>query len=300
MHRLGTMTAVKFWKRRRDLLITLLDKHTCSCIMVVNKSLPLHMAESKNYKQLSTEARKKVLSMIHKAGTSHIASNFSVIDLGTVLYENLKEGDEVVWSKGWAAASIYYFLAKQGKIPFEDLEKFPTQPYFGLAETSVAGVHVSGGSMGHGFPVAVGMAIAKKRSGDPGKVYCVMSDGECNEGTTWESAAVAAQQKLDNLVIIIDKNGWQAMGKTEEVLNIDIASVFAGFGFSAYEIDGHSFEEIEQIFTPLEDEEVTGSPQVFVATTIKGKGVSFFEDHLLYHYKHVDADEYQRALAELV
>ncbi len=254
------------------------------------------MAESKNYKQLSIDARKKVLSMIHKAGTSHIASNFSVIDIGTVLYENLKEGDEVVWSKGWAAASIYYFLAKQGKFPIEDLEKFPSQPYFGLAETSVAGVHVSGGSMGHGLPVAVGMAIAKKRSGDPGKVYCIMSDGECNEGTTWESAAVAAQQKLDNLIVIVDKNGWQAMGKTEEVLNIDIVNVFNGFGWGTRDIDGHDLEELDRVITQPISENL---PKVIVATTIKGKGVSFFENHLLYHYKHVDDEEYQRALAEL-
>lgn len=255
------------------------------------------MAEPKNYKQLSTEVRKKVLEMIHKGGTSHIASNFSCIDFATVLYENLKEGDEVVWSKGWVAATIYYFLVKQGKIPAADLDKFPNAPYFGLAETSIPGVHVSGGSMGHGLPVAVGMALGKKRAGEPGKIYCIMSDGECNEGTAWESAAIAAQNKLDNLVVIVDKNNWQAMGRTNEVLNIDIESVFASFGWDAFGIDGHIFEEIEAAL--LDDVEANSKPTVLVAETIKGKGVSFFEDHLLYHYKHVDAEEYDRALKEL-
>jgi transketolase len=255
------------------------------------------MADQKNYKQLSIEARKKVLEMVHKGKTSHIASNFSVIDIATVLYENLKEGDEVVWSKGWVAATIYYFLAKQGKIPVEDLEKFPNEPYFGLAETTIPGVHVSGGSMGHGLPVAVGMALGKKRSGEKGTVYCIMSDGELNEGTTWESAAVAAQHKLDNLVVFVDKNNWQAMGKTEEVLNINPAQAFRGFGWNSWLINGHDFEEIETVILKPVVETV---PNVIVAETIKGKGVSFFEDHLLYHYKHVEADEYERALKELV
>lgn len=254
---------------------------------------------NQNYKQLATEARKKVLSMIHKGGTSHIASNFSVIDIATVLYENLKEGDEVVWSKGWVAATIYYFLAKQGKIPEADLEKFPNAPYFGLAETTVPGVHVSGGSMGHGLPVAVGMALAKKRAGEQGKVYCIMSDGECNEGTTWESAAVAAQHKLDNLVVFIDNNKWQAMGTTEEVLNIDIKHAFEGFKWAVMSVDGHDHLGIENCIDCVPMLSMT-RPVIIVADTIKGKGVSFMENHLLYHYKHVTDEDYQKALTELV
>lgn len=252
----------------------------------------------KNYKQLATEARRKVLQMVYKAGTSHIASNFSVIDLATVLYENLKEGDEVVWSKGWAAASIYYFLAKQGKIPVEDLEKFPNSPYFGLAETSVPGVHVSGGSMGHGLPVAVGMALAKKRAGDKGKIYCIMSDGELNEGTTWESVMVAAHHKLNNLIVIIDKNEWQAMGKTEEVLNINVPDIFDSFGFQVFSGDGHSHEDIEATLIEIDEFPII-KPTVLIANTVKGKGVSFMEDHLLYHYRHVSDEDREKALIEL-
>ncbi len=243
--------------------------------------------------------------MIHKAGTSHIASNFSVIDIATVLYENLQEGDVVVWSKGWAAASIYYFLVKNGQLEAEALDKFPNDPYFGLAEVGVPGVEVSGGSMGHGLPVAVGMALGKKRAGEPGKVYCIMSDGECNEGTAWESAAVAAQHALGNLVVCIDHNKWQAMGTTEEVLNIDLLKVFRSFGFLSKQVDGHNFSSIEEaLFAPLEGSEdfvksLEKKPQVVVFDTIKGKGVSFMENHLLYHYKHVDAADYEPALNEL-
>src|SRR3990167_8167268 len=200
-----------------------------------------------DYKELARQARIKILEMIHRGQTSHIASNFSVVDVATVLYENLKPEDEVVWSKAWAAAAIYYFLAKQGKIPEEDLDKFPTPPYIGLAETGIQGVWVSGGSMGHGLPIAVGMALAKKRAGEEGKIYCIMSDGEMNEGTTWESAALAAHHKLDNLHVIIDKNGWQAMGKTEDVLSIDLLKVWKGFNWHTHKIDGHNYEEIERV-----------------------------------------------------
>lgn len=254
-----------------------------------------------DYTNKAKQARRKVLEMIHRAGTSHIASNFSVIDIATVLYENLKPKDEVVWSKGWAAATIYYFLAQQGKISKEDLDKFPNHPYLGLAEPSVNGVHAAGGAMGHGLPIAVGMALAKKLAKEEGTIYCIMSDGEMNEGTTWESAAFAAQHKLDNLVVLIDKNGWQAMGKTEEVLNIDLGSVFDGFKWKAFHIMGHNFDQIEWALHQTDYTQVRtySKPQVIIAETIKGKGVSFMENHLLFHYKHVDDENYQKALIEL-
>ncbi len=253
-----------------------------------------------NYKELARECRLKVLEMIHKAGTSHIASNFSIIDIATVLYANLKKGDEVVWSAGWKAATAYYFLAQQGKIPKEDLEIFGKEingeiKYFGLLETSTPGIHVNGGSMGHGLPIACGMALAKKLKGEEGKIYCVMSDGEMNEGTTWESAMFAAHHKLDNLVVIVDKNEWQAMGKTEDVLNVNVGKAFEGFGWELYKINGHLFGDIDFALAGPHGTR----PKVIVANTIKGKGVSFMEDHLLYHYKHVDEENYKQAVKEL-
>lgn len=246
------------------------------------------------------EARKKVLTMIHKAGTSHIASNFSVIDIATVLYENLQPTDEVVWSKGWAAATIYYFLAQQGKIPTEDLEKFPNAPYIGLAETDVPGVLCNGGAVGHGSPIAVGIALGKKRAGEPGKVYCIMSDGELNEGSVWESVILAKHHKLDNLVFIIDLNKWQAMGKTEDVVKLDALAAFKGFGWHAGEFSGHAHDSLHSMFEFFNGRKGVDRPSVAICHTVKGKGVSFMENHLLYHYKNVDAETYEKAMAELV
>jgi|SRR3990167_1890583 len=247
-----------------------------------------------HYKEKARQARIAVLGMVHKAQTSHIASNFSVLDLATVLHENLEKGDEVLWSKGWAAASAYYFLAKQGKIPQEDLEKFPNPPYLGLAETTVPGIWVSGGSVGQGLPVSVGMALGKKLANEDGRIFCIMSDGELDEGTVWESARIAARHKLNNLVAIIDKNGWQAMGRTEEVNGGEPRDAFKGFGWDVVEIDGHNHASIEYALGCRAEK-----PIVIIADTIKGKGVSFMENHLVFHYKHLEKDEYEKAMAEL-
>lgn len=248
------------------------------------------------YRNKAKEARKEILTLVHKAGTSHIASNFSVLDIMTVLYENLKQGDEVILSKGWAAASLYYFLWKQGKITREQLESFPKPPFYGLAETTVNGVLCSGGSMGHGLPIATGIAIGKKRAKEEGTIYCIMSDGEMQEGTTWESAQIAAQHKLDNLVVIIDFNKWTAMGKTEDVCNLEpFDKRWQGFNWATDRIDGHNHEQIEMAIKSR----TFGMPRAIIADTIKGKGVKMFEDRILYHYSHVDKETYEKALQEL-
>lgn len=254
-----------------------------------------------DYKKLATEARREVLSLIYTAQTSHIASNFSVIDMATVLYENLKPEDCVVWSKGWAAATIYYFLYKQGKISYEQLQTFPNPPYLGLAEPSVPGVEVSGGAMGHGLPVAVGMAFGKKRAREKGTIYCIISDGELNEGTTWEAAALAAQLKLDNLVVLIDVNKWQAMGKTEDVVNFEpIDKKWKSFNWTSWRIDGHDHNNMQDLINKHVLVNALKKPQVVVCDTIKGKGVSFMENHLLYHYKQISDEEYKKAMEELI
>src|SRR5690606_38177211 len=140
------------------------------------------------------------------------------------------------------------------------------------------------GSMGHGLPVAVGRALAKKLSGEKGTIYCIMSDGEMNEGTTWESAMFASHHKLDNLVVIIDKNNWQAMGKTEDVMSLMLPDIFRSFGWLGLMCDGHDFTSLKEAL--LKYQQLV--PKVIIAETIKGKGVSMFEDKLLYHYKNID------------
>jgi transketolase len=252
---------------------------------------------AKDYVGIARAVRIKVLSMIHKAQTAHTASNFSVIDLAVVLYENLVAEDRVVWSKGWAAATTYVLLARRGQIPEIDLDIFPNKPYINLVEIGVNGVETTGGSMGHGLPVALGIALGQKRAGTPGMVYCIMSDGELNEGTTWESMLVAAHHGLDNLTILVDRNKWQAMGKTEEVLKLEpLEDKWKAFNWDVYRIDGHTHVEIEKALVAP----IMGRPKVIICDTVKGKGVSFMENSLVFHYKVIDDETYRTAMIELI
>lgn len=254
------------------------------------------MYMDKNYAEIAKEVRRKALEMIHRAQTSHIASNFSVTDMAVVLNENLKPEDRLVWSKGWAAATTYILLARRGTIPESDLEIFPNAPYINLVEIGVKGVETTGGSMGHGFPVALGIALGQKLAGTPGKVYCIMSDGELNEGTTWETIMVAAHHKLDNFTVLVDRNTWQAMGRTEDIIKLEpLEEKWKVWGWDVSRVDGHNYEELEKaILKPT-----SGMPRVIICDTIKGKGVSFMEDSLVFHYKYVDDEVYEKALKEL-
>jgi len=261
-----------------------------------------------NYKKIANDARKKTLEMIHLAGTSHIGSNFSCIDVLSVLFsrlnidKNLKEDrDRFVLSKGWAAASLYYFLSEKGIIPKEDLKTYcmPGSKYIGLSEPDVRGVEVAGGAMGHGLPIALGMALGAKLSDEKWKTFVLMSDGELDCGTTWECAAIAPQHGLNNLTVIVDCNGFQAMGAVNEVLNMEpLADKWKAFNWDVVEIDGHNYNEIEKAIDKSFSSDRT-KPLVIIARTIKGKGVSFFEGKLEWHYKNVDKENYINALAEL-
>lgn len=260
-----------------------------------------------DYKKLAQETRKIVLRLVYQAQSSHIGSNLSVIDILTVLYnianvdKDLKEDrDRIVVSKGWVAATVYVLLAEKGIIPKEDLETYykDGSKYIGLLEPYVRGVEAAGGSMGFGMPFGVGFAIAKKIKKEAGKVFVLMGDGELAIGTTWESALIASHHKLDNLYVIVDANNLQAMGKVEDILNVEpLKNKWESFGWEVREINGHNFEEIEKALTssPLQ----SGKPVMIIARTIKGKGVSFMEGNNLYHYKMLSDDEYQRALKEL-
>lgn len=264
------------------------------------------MNNIEDYKKNASEARKKVLEMIYFAQSSHIGSNFSCIDLLSVIYgiadidKDLKEDrDRVVISKGWVAAAVYVFLAKKGIVPEADLETFCKEgsKYIGLLEPGVRGVESAGGSMGFGLPFGVGFAIAKKIKKEKGKVFVLMGDGEMDCGTTWESSLIAAHQKLDNLIVVIDANGLQGMGKTNEVLNISpLKNKWEAFGWDVLETNGHDFSEIEKSLTaPV----LEGKPRIIIAKTVKGKGVSFMENNNAYHYKAPSQEEYEKALKEL-
>jgi transketolase len=260
----------------------------------------------KQYKEIAKTARIKVLDMIWKAQTSHIGSNFSAIDILSVLYniaeidKDLKEDrDRIVVSKGWIAASVYYFLGEKSIIDKKDLESFckDGSKYVGLVEPNVRGVEAAGGSMGFGLPFGVGFSIAKKIKKEKGRVFVLMSDGEMAIGTTWESALIASHHKLDNLTVIVDANGFQAMGKVKDVLNIEpLKNKWEAFGWEVLEIDGHNFEQIEKaIINPV----LEGKPKIIIARTIKGKGWKRAENNNIFHYKAPSKEEYEEAINEL-
>ncbi len=269
-----------------------------------------------NYKEIAKEIRRTVLSMIHKAQVSHIGSNFSAIDIFTVLYSKADfKKDKLVVSKGWIAASIYAFGVKYGLCPQEAVDTFcdGKSKYIGLIEPlGFFGAEIAGGSMGLGLPGAVGLALGKKLKGEEGRVYVLMSDGELQCGTTWESALIAAHHKLNNLMVIVDYNGLQAMGRIEDILNLtnyeagryvfdleekeyDLQKKFESFGWHVCKVPGHDYKLLEDRlkFMP------TDGPKLVIANTIKGKGVSFMENQNLYHYKQLSDEEYKKAIEEL-
>lgn len=242
-----------------------------------------------DYSTIAKEARKKVLQMIYEAQTSHIGSNYSAIDIMAVLFSRADmEKDEVILSAGWKAAAWYYFLWKKGVITEDELNSFCQEgsPFIGLVEPMNRwGLRFAGGSMGYGLPFGVGVALAKKLKGEEGKVYVLMSDGELQCGTTWESVLIANKNKLRNLVVIVDDNGFQAMGETKEILPVYFPKI------PQKNVNGHDYYEIEKA---LDDNEA-----IIIAHTTKGKGVSFMENNNLYHYKQLSQEEYDKAYTEL-
>lgn len=261
-----------------------------------------------NLKQKAQEIRLTVLDMIYDAQTSHIGSNFSCIDILTVLYEkvlrvdkDLKDDrDKMVYSKGWVAATAYAFLADKGIIPKKDLKKYckANSKYIGLLEPYVRGVECAGGSMGYGLPFGVGFALAQKLKGQKAKTYVLMSDGDQAIGTTWESALIASHHKLNNLMVIVDYNKLQAMGPVSEVLGIEpLKDKWKAFGWEVRECSGHHFEGLLQAMTypPLHSDK----PIVVIAHTTKGCPVSFMRNNNLYHYKNLSKEEYEKAKAEI-
>lgn len=271
-----------------------------------------------NYKQKAKEVRIKVLDLIFNAQTSHIGSCFSAIDIMAVLFEKADpQKDEVVLSAGWKAAAWYYFLQQKGIISEEELNSFCQEgsKFIGLVEPidNRWGLRIGGGSMGLGLPAAVGIALAKKIKKEEGNVYVLMSDGELQCGTTWESALIATQHKLNNLIVFVDNNGLQAMGEIDKILSLEsIMDKFISFGWKVLGGDGHDFDVLENVWkvdweNPYstdgigikEHGYIKGKPLLMICDTIKGKGVSFMENNNLYHYKAPSREEYEEALKEL-
>jgi transketolase len=208
--------------------------------------------------------------------------------------------DRFILSKGHGCAALYAVLAECGFFPTAELETFYQNGtrLAGHTMHHVPGVELSAGSLGHGLPVATGMALAAKRDGHSHRVFCIMSDGECDEGSVWESALFAPQHRLDNLVAIVDYNKIQSLGRVKEVIDLDpLADKWRSFGWGTREIDGHDLSVIETALRAVPFQ--PGRPSCIIAHTVKGKGVSYMEDQLLWHYRAPRGQDFDTAVAEL-
>lgn len=244
---------------------------------------------------LAKYIRVKSLLMVSKANSSHIGSCLSVADLLSVVHLLVqKNNDDLIFSKGHAAAAMYASLAYIKKIPEDSLNTFGSDgsELIGHVNHAVEGISFSTGSLGHGLPLGIGVAIASKSK----HVYVIVSDGELNEGTTWESLALASQLKLSNLTLIIDANGIQSFGETKEVLSLDpLIDKFLDFGWNCVDIDGHS---ISLLFEELEKKSEI-RPTVVIARTIKGKGIKEMEGKLEWHYQSPDKESLKIFIEEI-
>lgn len=260
---------------------------------------------------LAKRLRGHSLRMISNAKTSHIGSCLSVADILAVLYGRVlhidprrpdwPDRDRLIMSKGHAAAVTYAAVAEAGFMAADRLEGYArngSQLYGHVTHTGVPGIEFSSGSLGHGLPVGAGMALSARRSGASWRVFVVMSDGECDEGSNWEAILFAGHHKLDNLTILIDYNKIQSLDFVDKTLKLEpLADKLRAFGWSAREVDGHDVAALSSALETLPHAD--GKPTAIIAHTIKGKGVSYMEGKVLWHYRPPTPDELVTALAEV-
>jgi transketolase len=256
------------------------------------------------------DLRRTILRMAYHGSTVHIACAFSLVEILAVLYRNhLKRGigpddperDYLILSKGHGVMAQYACLRELGWLSEDQVRGYYSDgsELKGLADASVPGLEVNSGSLGHGLAVGAGLAYGALRRGTSQKVYAIVGDGECNEGSIWESLLFAAHFRLTNLLVIVDANGYQAMGLTAEIMNTgSLEEKFAAFGFEARIVDGHDEALLDQAITELLHSSFPG-PRAIIARTVKGKGVSFMEGTNLWHYSRLTEKTYRAALAEL-
>ena len=242
----------------------------------------------KNLENKAKKLRKNVLDLGMKTGEAHLGGSFSEIELLISLYDViLKKEDKFILSKSHASHPLQILLKEKGYNP-----KITTHLDLNIDQ----GIYCTTGSLGHGLPIGVGMALARKRLKKKGKIYVLMGDGECQEGTTWESTLIASHHKLDNLVAIIDYNKFQALDKIENVCSLgNLKKKFEAFDWYTQEINGHDFREIIQALK----KEITSKPKMIIANTIKGKGVSYLENNPLWHVGIPNENELKQAYEEL-
>lgn len=254
-------------------------------------------------RQISGELRLKILGLYHQANAGHIGCSLSCIDLMiAILFLNKSEEDTFILSKGHAAAGLYACLNVLGEISDEELSTFyqdgttlPAHP----APGQYKGIPFATGSLGHGLPIATGIAHAAKVSDEESYAFALLSDGETNEGTTWEAAHYAIANQLDNLFMFVDKNGIQGFGFTDKVLGETAApEKWRAIGFETVEVDGHDIYAIHQVIQELKTHK-NGLPKAIIANTVKGKGVSYMENKMEWHYLPMSEEQYRQASLEV-
>ena len=274
-----------------------------------NNSLPFGEEQIKSLALTSRNLRRRILNVAAGKG-GHIGGSFSAVDIILTLYKNIlnidledpkwPERDRFILSKGHCSLALYAVLEEIGFLEPGELDSYTLKGsrLAGHAEHfEIPAIEMTTGSLGHGISCAAGMALAAKISGKNWKVFCVVGDGECNEGSVWETLLFTAQQNLKNLIIIIDNNKMESLDLTKNILSIEpLVEKFASFNFEVREIDGHNFGEI---FLALTTQPKFDKPVIIVANTVKGKGVSFMENTPMWHYRAPSEAELINALAEL-
>ena len=259
----------------------------------------------------TVEVRKGIIEAVYWAQSGHPGGSLSVADILTVLYfdemnideknPNWEDRDRLVLSKGHCSPALYSCLANRGYFPIEDLKTFRKIDSYLQGhpdKNKVPGVDMTTGSLGQGLSAANGMAIAAKMDNKDYRVYCILGDGEIEEGQIWEAAMTSNKYKLDNLCVIVDNNNLQIDGTIEEVMSsYPIDEKFRSFGFEIIKIDGHDIEEITKAFEVAKN--IKGKPTCIIAKTVKGKGISYMENQVGWHGKAPNEEQYKEAMVSL-
>jgi transketolase len=259
---------------------------------------------------LAREIRRRTLTTIHRAKASHVGSCLSMVDILAVLYSRVlkvraeqpdwPQRDRLIVSKGHAAAALYATLATVGFFPESWLDTYceDGSRLGGHVSFGVPGVEAATGALGHGLSIAAGIAMGLKREKSPARSFVILSDGECDEGATWEAALFAAHHRLENLIAIVDYNKIQSFGRVDEVMGLEpFADKWRAFGWRVLEVDGHDHDQLLQAFTTVPN--ASQKPTVIIAHTVKGKGVPFMENDNLWHYKPPTDEQLALALSFL-
>lgn len=257
--------------------------------------------------------RRNGLEMTHLSRGSHIGSIFSAAEIIAVLYSRVlnvdpadpakPDRDRMILSKGHAGSAVYTALAERGFFPVEELKTHyanGSRLSGHVSHKGVPGVEISTGSLGHGLAIGAGMALGARMDGASWRTYVVLGDGECDEGAVWEAALQAAQFGLDRLIAVVDYNHMQSLDFVSKTLELEpFEDKWRDFGWNALSCDGHDTESLERAFDWARGNAGSGKPSVILAHTVKGKGVSFMENNILWHYRTPQGEEYEAALKEL-